>query len=135
MKNEDLTFNKIYKHTLSQVNEFYKDNNYKEHDIDVVDSIDQDEHEHEHSETFNRHHVCKDIRGIKALLADLEEIFGVSDECSDLTNINIDDLHDHIIDKLNDGVCDRYTSHYIHDNILSNPHLSPEHIFHALWCH
>ena len=119
MKKDDLILERIYTNAISKLS----------------NSLTGDNERDDATETFQRHHVCKDIKGIKALLADIEEVFCLNDEDSGVSGIDANKLHDHIVDRLNDGVCDKYTSHYIYNNILSHPELTPEHILHALWSH
>jgi hypothetical protein len=128
MKLSDTKFNKIYEQTLSQA-----DLNLV-HDEDLELDIDSSDEE-EDSDYYRHHHSCKDIKGMRAILKDMEEAFGVNDDDCATSHIDVDDLHDFVIDKLNSGCCDPYTSHYIHDRILSHNDLTPEHVFHAFWMH
>lgn len=123
MKKRNSIFNSIYEQVLSNSDEYYD-----EQDDEVVED-DEDQ-----SQT-HRHNICKDIQGIKTLLADLETRYEISEEDCNMSHIDRDELHDYIVDKLNNGCCDRYTSHHINDNILKHPHYSPEHVFHSLWYH
>jgi len=124
MKKRNLIFNSLYEQALSNSNEYY----------DELDEQDDEVAEQEEEQPQKRSHdICKDIQGIKMLLADLEAHYEISEEDCNMSHIDHDELHDYIVDKLNSGCCDRYTCHHINDHILTHPHFSPEHVFHSLW--
>lgn len=121
-------FNKIYNKVLENIETPVSDS-------DELDELDDRCYGKDLTDEKTRHHVCKDIQGIRLLLKDIEEHFGIDDEKYSTDDIDINDLHNFIVDKLNAGCCNPYTRHYIYNDMLSCDDATPSSIMNAFWLH
>ena len=126
MKTDNRIFNRIYSRVLEN--------------LDTPNEIDDTELDDRCfganlSDKKTLHHVCKDIQAIRMLLADIEKHFGITDDNYSVEDIDHCNLHNFIVDRLNNNCCNSYTKYYIFDDILSDKNANSSNIMHALWCH